>query len=66
MNGDQTPSVEVTPCETLSEITKCERCWRYTNDVASDSRYPTVCARCATALDEIGYEPYTVTQEQPV
>ncbi|QEE29076.1 isoleucine--tRNA ligase [Terriglobus albidus] len=66
VNGDQTPSVEVTPCETLSDITKCERCWRYTNDVASDSRYPTVCARCATALDEIGYEPYTVTQEQPV
>lgn len=45
--------------------TKCERCWRFTGDVASDSRYPTVCARCATALDAVGYEPYEKPEEQP-
>ncbi|MCU1223126.1 MAG: isoleucyl-tRNA synthetase [Edaphobacter sp.] len=39
--------------------TKCERCWRYTADVAEDSRYPTVCLRCADALTAIDYPPYT-------
>jgi isoleucyl-tRNA synthetase len=32
---------------------KCERCWKYTTDVGSDSRFPTVCARCARAVNEI-------------
>jgi isoleucyl-tRNA synthetase len=32
---------------------KCERCWRYTTDTGADSRYPTVCGRCAQAVDEI-------------
>jgi isoleucyl-tRNA synthetase len=26
---------------------KCERCWKYTNDVGSDKELPTVCASCA-------------------
>jgi isoleucyl-tRNA synthetase len=43
--------------------TKCARCWRYTDDVGTEGRYPTVCARCADALEHIGYEPYSV-QEQ--
>ncbi len=38
--------------------TKCERCWRYTEDVANDSRYPTVCLRCAEALEAISFAPY--------
>jgi isoleucyl-tRNA synthetase len=29
---------------------KCERCWKYTTDTGADSRYPTVCARCAKAV----------------
>jgi len=33
--------------------TKCERCWRYTTDVGSDSRFPTVCGRCGRAVAEI-------------
>jgi isoleucyl-tRNA synthetase len=37
---------------------KCERCWRFVPDVASDARYPSVCARCAEALDAIGFAPY--------
>jgi isoleucyl-tRNA synthetase len=29
---------------------KCERCWKYTADVGSDSDFPTVCASCARVL----------------
>jgi isoleucyl-tRNA synthetase len=32
---------------------KCERCWRYTTDTGADTRYPTVCGRCAQAVDEM-------------
>ena len=32
---------------------KCERCWKYTTDTGADARYPTVCARCARAVDEM-------------
>jgi len=42
--------------------TKCERCWRFTTDVGSDSNYPTVCLRCAEALTEIGFAPYSTTE----
>ncbi len=31
---------------------KCERCWKYTTDVGSDERFPTVCASCAQVLPE--------------
>jgi isoleucyl-tRNA synthetase len=33
-----------------AEGTKCERCWRYTQDVGSHPGWPTVCARCAEAV----------------
>jgi isoleucyl-tRNA synthetase len=33
--------------------TKCERCWKYTQDVGRDAEYPTVCASCAAALREM-------------
>jgi len=32
--------------------TKCERCWKYTNDVGSDAGIPMVCAACAAAVRE--------------
>ena len=31
---------------------KCERCWKYTEDVGSDPELPTVCAACASAIRE--------------
>jgi isoleucyl-tRNA synthetase len=31
---------------------KCERCWKYTNDVGSNEDFPTVCAACAAVLPE--------------
>ena len=33
--------------------TKCERCWKYTEDVGSNPRFPTICAACASAVEEI-------------
>jgi isoleucyl-tRNA synthetase len=36
---------------------KCERCWRVLPDVGSDARWPSVCARCAEALDAINFPP---------
>jgi isoleucyl-tRNA synthetase len=32
---------------------KCERCWNYSTRVSESSKFPTVCERCVTALDEI-------------
>jgi isoleucyl-tRNA synthetase len=32
---------------------KCERCWKYTQDIGSNSAFPTVCAACAEAVEEI-------------
>jgi isoleucyl-tRNA synthetase len=36
---------------------KCERCWRVVPDVGADGRWPTVCTRCAEALNAIGFPP---------
>jgi isoleucyl-tRNA synthetase len=32
---------------------KCERCWKYSEDVGRDPAHPTVCARCARVLAEL-------------
>ena len=37
---------------------KCERCWRFTTDVGDAPQYPTVCLRCAEALESIHFAPY--------
>ena len=42
---------------TGADGTKCIRCWNYRTDVGIDPRWPTVCGRCASALDEIGFPP---------
>ncbi|HZP04734.1 MAG TPA: class I tRNA ligase family protein [Terracidiphilus sp.] len=36
---------------------KCNRCWRYTNDVADYGIWRGVCARCRAALHEMGIDP---------
>ena len=41
-----------------SAAPKCDRCWRHVPDVGEDTRYPTVCLRCAEALDAIDFPPY--------
>jgi isoleucyl-tRNA synthetase len=35
-----------------AEGEKCERCWKYTTDVGSNAKFPTVCAACASAVEE--------------
>lgn len=51
--------VEVHEAESISvkieraDGEKCERCWNYSTRVGEFSKYPTVCERCAGALDEI-------------
>ena len=42
---DDTPGVAVV--SSRSDMRKCERCWRYTDDVGADSAHPDACARCA-------------------
>jgi isoleucyl-tRNA synthetase len=32
---------------------KCERCWKYSEEVGRDPAHPTVCARCARVLGEL-------------
>jgi isoleucyl-tRNA synthetase len=32
---------------------KCERCWKYTTDVGSVARFPSICACCAGAVEEM-------------
>jgi len=41
----------------VAEGAKCARCWRVVPDIGSDARWPEVCARCADALDAIGFPP---------
>ncbi len=31
--------------------TKCERCWHYTHDIGSHEKHPTLCGRCASNLE---------------
>jgi isoleucyl-tRNA synthetase len=44
-----------------SPKTKCDRCWRYTQDVGRQEKYPSVCLRCVEALDAIDFPGYTAT-----
>jgi len=32
---------------------KCDRCWKYTEDIGSAPAFPTICAACAGAVQEI-------------
>jgi isoleucyl-tRNA synthetase len=47
-----------------SEKPKCDRCWRHVPDVGQQSNYPTVCLRCAEALDAIDFPPYAATNKE--
>jgi isoleucyl-tRNA synthetase len=39
-----------------AEGRKCERCWKYTTDTGADARFPTICGRCAEAVEEICHD----------
>ncbi len=51
------PSSQVMANTLPAEGTKCERCWNYSIHVGEDWRWPTVCERCSSALDEMGAPP---------
>ena len=51
--------VRVREAAALEGYARCERCWRYTADTGQETQYPTVCLRCAGALQAINYPPYT-------
>jgi len=46
---------------TVANGHKCDRCWRHVSDIGKDDKYPTVCPRCAEALDAIDFAPYAAT-----
>jgi isoleucyl-tRNA synthetase len=51
MPGNGNAPLRVTAMKAPGE--KCERCWFYSTHVGENERYPTVCERCSTALEEI-------------
>ena len=62
LNVSQVEVVRSNKAETIAETlpadgVKCERCWNYSVHVGEDARWPTVCDRCAIALDAIGFPP---------
>ena len=58
LNSEPLPLGHMQTTVDVASGMKCERCWRYTEDVAADPNYPTVCLRCAEALTAIGHPPY--------
>jgi isoleucyl-tRNA synthetase len=44
---------------------KCERCWRFVEDVGQSADFPTVCLRCAEALEAIHFPPYAAPPSNP-
>ncbi len=46
-----------------SKQAKCERCWRHVPDVGKAESYPTVCQRCAEALNAIDFPAYAATPQ---
>jgi len=41
----------------IAEGTKCNRCWRYTDDTSAYGIWQNVCTRCQSALKEMGIDP---------
>lgn len=50
LNRADSPALDVQVERAIGK--KCDRCWKYTTDVGSSGRFPTVCAACAEAIDE--------------
>ena len=38
----------------VSQATKCERCWHYCDDIGADHAHPTLCGRCSSNLSGSG------------
>jgi isoleucyl-tRNA synthetase len=59
------PYGPVVPHVMPADGTKCERCWNFMTTVGVDPRWPTVCDRCAAALDQMGIPPIGRAPESP-
>ena len=49
--GEDTPGVAVVASK--SAFKKCQRCWRYTDDVGANPAHKDACGRCADAVDRM-------------
>ncbi|HEU0141118.1 MAG TPA: isoleucine--tRNA ligase [Bryobacteraceae bacterium] len=47
------PGVEFSVHVERAEGEKCERCWKYTQDVGSNPQFPSICANCAEVVSEL-------------
>jgi len=36
----------------ITDAEKCERCWQYLAEVGENQAHPTLCRRCASAVEE--------------
>jgi len=39
--------------EKIIDAEKCDRCWKYLEDVGANKNHPTVCQRCAEAVEQV-------------
>ena len=61
-----TEPVPLTVSVTNAEGEKCERCWKYSEDVGESKEYPAVCNRCAKSLTLMGFKYFPpVKDEEP-
>lgn len=37
----------------IEDTAKCDRCWQYLPDVGADKNHPSVCQRCADAVEQV-------------
>ena len=52
-SDDADPLVGVEVAVVRAQGAKCPRCWIWSSNIGTDSRYPDVCPRCATVLVEV-------------
>ena len=49
--GKEIPGLEIAVKKAAGE--KCDRCWRFSQAIGQDTRFPEACDRCASALNQI-------------
>jgi isoleucyl-tRNA synthetase len=64
VNLDGTPAPPAATAS-IATGTKCNRCWRYTDDTANYGIWTNVCTRCQSALRDMGIAPPQTDGQQP-
>ncbi len=65
MNEDDAPA-RLAAIASQAKGTKCNRCWRYTEDTADYGVWHAVCARCRSMLVEMSIAPPQPADDAPV